>query len=345
MVSSPIPLEYHKTDSENGFRGGAGIIAEYIGGSIFIWGGWKWSIRDSHWIHIYDVREKSWRSIRAKGDVHPGSRWASSVELNHRIYLFGGYDEDGKESNRLSSLSPRGEFRRVSSAGESPFPRWGSVGWSHKGHLYFGFGYAEGTGRRPLESYIRGGTWTTRDGEGHTNEVLKFDTKKKSFSSLATDGSTPPPRVGCRGARLTSKLYIHGGRGEGDRPLRDFFELDLKTNEWTELKECGLTSAKKLPSLTAIGPKQIMLVGGADNWGGENPSNLVLIYDTATSSWREDQRLPAEVCGEGGGLSEHNAVAVREGNRIAKIVCVGGYTNFNVFSRQLFEFDVAAASQ
>ena len=126
--------------------------------------------------------------------------------------------------------------------------------------------------------------------------------------------------------------------------LIDFFELDMNTNQWTELKDFGLPYAVDHHSLTPIGPKQIMLLGGAEHWAGRGASNKVLLYDAEKSTWKESHKLPAEFCGVDGGLSSHKTVAVKKGDRVTKVICVGGYMRYLTLSTQLLEFKVAQLS-
>ena len=281
--------------------------------------------------------------MSAKGDIHLGSGFAASVALNDRIYLFGGLNARGNRTNGLSTLSPGGRFRRIAVVGDLPLPRDDSVGWTFEADLYFGFGSNYGESRRERGvKYIEGGNWTgSKKGEGYTNEILKFNRKRKSFSPLLTTGSPPAPRDECGVAKQDDKIFVHGGKGEGRNPLRDFFQLDMKTRQWTELREFGLSRASRGQSLSVISPNQLLLVGGGDY--GQYISNSVLIYDTAASSWTEDQRLPAEFCGAEGGLWRHKAVVVKEGNRASKVICLGGNTDKDwiIYPDRILEFDLS----
>ena len=75
-------------------------------------------------------------------------------------------------------------------------------------------------------------------------------------------------------------------------------------------------------SLSRVSPFQIFLVGGG--WPNEHVSNKVFIYNIRDKSWTEDQRLQEALGGEEGGLVWHEAVEIEAGNRVVKIVCLGG---------------------
>ena len=112
--------------------------------------------------------------------------------------------------------------------------------------------------------------------------------------------------------------------------------LDLESLQWTELTDFGLPSAIRWHTLSVAGPYQIALIGGYD---GKKKLNSVMVYNTLTSTWTKDQRLPTEVVGNDG-LCWHEAVEIRNGNRMSKIICLGGNANGRNSSRKILEFDV-----
>ena len=83
-----------------------------------------------------------------------------------------------------------------------------------------------------------------------------------------------------------------------------------------------------------------MLLGGAKDSWGEDVSNKVMLYDAEKSTWKESHQIPAEFCGEKGGLSRHKAVAVKKGDRVTKVICVGGFVSKDQHATQLLEFKV-----
>ena len=181
---------------------------------------------------------------------------------------------------------------------------------------------------------------------GETNQILKFNLKAESFLSLVTQGSAPKPREDCGCAKQGTQVYIHGGQTKSNL-LRDFFMLDLQTNLWTELKEFGFSRPNAYHTLTFISQKQIMLLGGAEEYSGKGASDLVMLYNTTTSTWTESQGLPLDFYskgigfyGKGTGLSSHKVVAVRKGKRVSKVICLGGHVGREYFSSNLLEFQI-----
>ena len=116
--------------------------------------------------------------------------------------------------------------------------------------------------------------------------------------------------------------------------------LDLQTNTWTKLEGFGPSQTVAFHTLTFVSQKQIMLLGGAEHWDGRGASDLVMLYNTATSTWTESQRLPPDFYGEGTGLSEHKSVKVKKGDRVSKVICLGGYVGEKEYSSNLLEFQM-----
>ena len=114
----------------------------------------------------------------------------------------------------------------------------------------------------------------------------------------------------------------------------------MQTSQWSELQDSGVKRGFQEQSLTALPPYQILLLGG-----GAYSSHLndkVMIFNARDSTWVEDQSLPEEFCGKDGGLWHHRAVAVQKGNRVSKIICIGGYIDqsWSNHPNHILEFDI-----
>ena len=328
------------------------MIAAVIEEKIVVWGGFKGTNpRPAHHINIYDVAKNTWSQRNATGDIHPGHMDAASVVLNEMIYLFGGFRyENGSypHTNCLSSLTLDGRFRRITINGDKPFPRYESIAWSYEGDLYFGFGISSGVDLKAGEKYIEGGEWIWGPGRGRTNEILKFDMEQKSFSLLVTSGPSPDPRWEFGFTKLDEKIYIHGGYGRAyrsDDKLNDkykannIFQLDLKQRKWFKFEEFGFSKGIKWHSLSAISSRQFMLIGGR---GRFQDSKVAMIYDTKRRSWGVGPSLPSDIFS---GVQDptyhmHKAVEVKEGERVSKVICLGGFLAQGVYSESMLIFHI-----
>ena len=320
------------------------MIVEVIDGKVLVWGGSRsGEPHDPSIVHIFDIKMQSWYDVTSTGNIHEGCVYAASVCHRDKIFMFGGITKECQmnlvDSNHLSTLSQDGKFHRVPVEGKLPSPRVGAAAWEHEGNLFFAFGYRNASPDAQEENFISGGDWTVESCKGGTNQVLIFDVRRKSFSFYPTRGATPAPRNRCACAKLESKVYVHGG-AIYPKPVKSFSILDMVTREWTKIEDTGLPFVVAGHTLTVVGPKQIMVLGGAQTVVGKNASNLVMLYNTRASLWTEDQRLPEAFCGEKGGLSEHKAVAVKNGRKVAQVFCVGGFVSERKFSTHLLEFQI-----
>ena len=291
--------------------------------------------------------------IQPRYSHHSGHLDAASVVQDGVIYLFGGFRHDKNtetypDTNRLTSLDLNGTFRCIAITGSLPFPRYESIAWSYAGNLYFGFGNTAGDHREPGVSYIQGGTWIWGSGRGRTNQILKFDTKRKSFSLVSLSGPTPDPRWEFGVAKLDGKIYIHGGYARtylNDTAVNpkykanNMVQLDLGQRKWADLGKFGFSDGMNWHSLSVISPSQLMLIGGKGR-GGQ--SDLVMIYDTKSDSWEKGPSLPPKIFTgiTNAAYHMHKAVEVREDGRVSKVVCVGGFLTQGTYSRSMLVFNI-----
>ena len=116
-----------------------------------------------------------------------------------------------------------------------------------------------------------------------------------------TFGVRPSPRVSFAMEQLDHHLFIHGGMCNG-KALSDFFMLNMKTNEWTQILNSGISEGLANHTLTRISFSQLFLLGGEIN---SKMSNRVMMFDVEGFSWKEEARLSDKYGGgkTGGGGS------------------------------------------
>ena len=133
------------------------------------------------------------------------------------------------------------------------------------------------------------------------------------------------PRVEFGIATIGNQVYVHGGINSTGR-LNDFLMLDMSDKNclsWTVIHDSGFTKGICSHTLSPISATRLLLVGGQSS---DKISNKVRSFDVQTSEWQDEEPLPAEFGGSGGGLSCHSAVALQNGNR-AMVICLGGYVD------------------
>lgn len=97
------------------------------------------------------------------------------------------------------------------------------------------------------EMLLFGGEYCDGESSEVYNELFRWNVEKNEWKQIESL-NTPPPRCSHQSVLYHDKLYMFGGEyATMDQfyHYRDFWELDLKTNIWTEIQATGdLPSAR-----------------------------------------------------------------------------------------------------
>ncbi|KAK1826985.1 kelch repeat-containing protein [Podospora conica] len=262
-------------------------------------------------VQIYNSASDSWRSV-ASAPVplnHP-----NAASVNGDIYLLGGLlvAPDGVWRATPDCWiwdSAKDEWRAI-----APMPaseaRGSAVTAVHDGVIYLAGGMTV------LEPFA-GGV------QGTVDTVSAFDTRKGKWITLPEAArALPEARDHAGGAMVGGKLYVLGGRKEGQHNVKDtVFVLDVAERGRKGLEGGWATKEGRMPTprgglvAAAIGDK-IFTFGGEGNTdeGSNGVFNQTEVYDTSEDEWEElePMQLPRH------GLS---AVAMR-----GKVYLPGGGT-------------------
>ena len=274
----------------------------------------------------------NWEVKEISGDRHPGSINPASVVHNEAIYIFGGRTSDGNLTNALFTLTLSGKFQRVDPTGEIPSPRRSHQGFAHEGKLYFLGGDVEEIDESRKKDFKE-----DDDGFIYTNELYRFDpkAKEKAFSLVPTSGDRMSPRANFGLAVVGDRVFVHGGY-DGERK-RDFLVLDMRSFHWSGIEETGFSKGIAAHSLTRFSNTEMFVVGGVE--GGNTLSKKVKVFDAAKSKWQDEESLPAEFCGDEGGLVYHCAVKIPiEGS--AFVFCLGGLVDSKQHPNHMLVFEI-----
>lgn len=91
------------------------------------------------------------------------------------------------------------------------------------------------------ELLLFGGEYCDGQGTEIFNDVFRWNPEKNEWKHVESL-NTPPPRCSHQAVCYKDKLYIFGGEYatlDQFHHYRDLWELDLKTNVWTEIKASG----------------------------------------------------------------------------------------------------------
>ena len=149
-----------------------------------------------------------------------------------------------------------------------------------------------------------------------TNEILEFNKREGIFTRFETEGIPPLPTdvnsnySSTAVAAINEKVFVLG---------EIYFQLDMSSRQWTRFKDYHLRLRDH--SLSVISENELMLVNEKES--------IQRIYNVDNDSWTDGPPLPPVTDEETGklvdaGLYGLNAVEVKGGNRVAKIICLGG---------------------
>eukprot|EP01080_Neovahlkampfia_damariscottae_P008758 gene8758-706_t len=122
--------------------------------------------------------------------------------------------------------------------------------------------------------------------EGLTNLTLSWDNETKEFKELKIEGETKPSSRSFHNSLiLNNQLYIFGGKNK-EKVLNDMYSLDLKTNEWKEIKfsEDSEIPKERQGSVITFHKDKILLHGGC-NFDLETFYSDFYEFDTQTNKW------------------------------------------------------------
>ena len=325
---------------------GVGFAAGSLDEQIIIWGGFQSQDNNDNFLrlpinNVYSLKVSrsrlendprsssgdgltaSWTWMKATGAIHNGYIYMASAVCEGKLYIHGGKCFD-KPKDTLSTLSSTGVFTRLQPTGDIPAPRSGHRAFSNQGKFYSVGGlvpkdYIEESRKADFVE-----SETDMNGYYYNNDLHQYDPVSNSFSRLLTTGARFQPRIDFGIATLGNRVYVHGGFSNEGK-LIDFLMLDMsdmKLLTWTKIQNFGFTGGMDEHTLSPISATQLFLVGGVSSHGVI--SNKVRIFDVDTYEWKDEAPLPAEFGGNGGGLKDHNAVELQDGNG-TMVICLGGY--------------------
>ena len=70
-------------------------------------------------------------------------------------------------------------------------------------------------------------------GRGWNNQLVAYNISANEWEWPETNGHTPSPRAAFAGFRISSRVYVFGGRLRETR-MNDLYFLDLETMIWSE---------------------------------------------------------------------------------------------------------------
>jgi len=120
------------------------------------------------------------------------------------------------------------------------------------------------------------------------NTLSYLDLEKKEWSTVETKGEIPSPRCAHTGAVFEDSLYVFGGSPDSRYDsFDDFYVLNLKTNEWTQIAKpsSGVWPGPRYHHSANIIGREMFVFGGSKNQSKHYGDFFSFSFDSKT--WRE----------------------------------------------------------
>jgi len=250
----------------------AGHSMDFYDNSIYTYGGYNaeqdlYVLRNASKL-VEDESQTYWeKHIIEK--VHGRSAHTTFL-LDHLLYVYAGYDDNEQIFSDIIEIDLKNDFNvrtlKYSKVCANVERRWhGSVFKDNK-------------------LFVHGG-WNKNGALGDLI-VLQWDTLQ--WSKIETQGIAPSPRRWHSFTQLSensNQFLVYGGYNGDDKvQLADFYILDLEKQVWIQPTMKGDPGMRCRHSLTPIGDKQFLLMGG---YSGTHKINRDLfIFHSDDNSWQ-----------------------------------------------------------
>ncbi|KAG0504074.1 hypothetical protein HPP92_004146 [Vanilla planifolia] len=127
-------------------------------------------------------------------------------------------------------------------------------------------------------------------------DLYRYDVEKSEWKLISSPNS-PPPRSAHQAVAWKSNIYIFGGEftspnQERFHHYKDFWTLDLKTNQWEQLLFKGCPTARSGHRMVLYKHKIILFGGFYDTLREVRYYNDLHIFDLDTLKWQEIKPTP-----------------------------------------------------
>ena len=274
----------------------SGIATVSLKNYVLVIGG-KWpqealSLQRVLW--CYNLYTEQWKKYAIPDSkTAPSSTFGGcTIAIGSDVYMFGGFLIAKKGlTNAMWKLSQSSDNRfvwehiSILSDVNKPSPRAFHTGWEYDGKLWV-FG---GNEAPPLLIINDKGFSLFSPAADYNNDLLSFYPSSNKWMNQKCSGTIPEPREMHTTTIIWNKVWLYGGvnsRGGSTRPFNDFYELNMDSLTWSEIKS-GIIKPKGrfASSLTAVSKTQLVLHCGIgsrlelldDTW----------IWDMTSHSWRQ----------------------------------------------------------
>ena len=282
---------------------GAGIVPFHLDGNIFLLASRSSFTRTDGEVWAYNTETGVWRKYNTLGSRNGPSvtlRACAVVGKNKEVFMFGGFDLEGRAKNSLWKLRIRGEddciwdIIRTANRAMSPSPRFCHSGWEFQGELWV----FAGLGCHPKRFLKRNGhvtkySTTSRPVQFCNNQLLCYN-PGQGWSNPHCFGRVPSPRCFHGTAKLDDDVWLFGGENSSGY-LDDLYVLKMTSLTWTYIQTSVPRCLQRMGcSFTPLTDTLIALHAGMI-WTEmavirvRNSANDTWIFNTLTRQWSKHQ--------------------------------------------------------
>lgn len=238
-----------------------------IDDEIYVYGGHTAERCTDLW--KYNLTSRKWKLIDIA--VTPeNARDATLVNINNKLYLFGGIDREGNILDTLHCFDPKtSEWTQLASC-ISTLCEHAAVAYKNS-------------------MYVFGG----RNDSNYYHSLYRYDPVSDTWIQLTAGASD---RSYFAMVMYDDKFYIYGG-SDGSTVYSDVWEYDITTDTWTQKTSCSEVTSQ---GSTAVYGSKMYIFGGHNNGG---TSAAVLSYDMSNDTWDTTSHtdMPVKFKNSGGG--------------------------------------------
>eukprot|EP00761_Pharyngomonas_kirbyi_P004653 gb/GECH01004658.1/.p1 GENE.gb/GECH01004658.1/~~gb/GECH01004658.1/.p1 ORF type:complete len:948 (+),score=193.41 gb/GECH01004658.1/:1-2844(+) len=240
--------------------------AVVVNDKMYIIGGDRKEVQYFDDIHSFDLRREVWEQRIAK---LPSPRTGHTTTLyDGFIYILGGKNETGYISEFLRCpISDLNAWQHVPAYGRNLFRRRGAHSASLVDHCLYVFGGIKHSQKQEKFKFL--------------SDLLQFNFTRGEWTRLQTYGTPPSPRAGHTTTVVKKKLYIFGGRFQGQL-LGDLHEFDTRSMSWIRVRADGTIPSARAGHSMCHASGYLVLWGGSD-W--KEFFSDIYFYDLVTKTW------------------------------------------------------------
>lgn len=234
-------------------------------------------------VHILNLDNLEWKQgLSITGDFPTPRMGHTAVLVGKKILVYGGWNGMNVLDDLYSFEVATMHWQKLDTTGEAPKRQF------HTAHVI------------GSKMFVFGGG----DGKNWLNSLHCLNLRNLEWSLCRTGGTVPPGRLQHCSVVHRKKLFVFGGEPDRQAQLDDFYVLNTKNLDWTQVTRSEGPSAR-VSCACAIANDSLFVFGGFD---GDKWLNDLYEFDINTKEWSlvtPGSKVPAARCRHTANLYKH----------------------------------------